>query len=68
MADEADMAVETPVLTATCPSCLEPFASALQIDPDTWLGMSLHTGMVERCAHCRRASMFMKRDYYFRTD
>jgi hypothetical protein len=68
IADEVDMAVETHVLTATCPKCREPFASALQIDPDTWTTMSLHKGMVERCAHCKSASMFMKRDYYFSTD
>jgi len=30
--------------------------------------MSLQKGMVERCSHCRSASMFMKRDYYFSTD
>ena len=58
-------ATGTPVLTANCPKCREPFASALQIDPDTWMTMSFHKGMVERCDHCRHASMFMKRDYYF---
>ena len=58
----------TPVLITTCPSCREAFASSLQIDPDTWSGISLHKGMVERCSHCGHASMFMKRDYYFTAD
>jgi hypothetical protein len=61
-------AVQTPVLTVMCPKCREHFASALQVDPDTWSGMSLHKGMVERCSHCRVPSMFMKRDYYYPSD
>jgi biotin synthase-related radical SAM superfamily protein len=66
--DVADMAPETPVLTATCPSCGEPFPSAIQFDPDRWFDVSLHKGMVERCPGCRASSMFMKRDYYFCID
>ena len=66
--DVADMAAETPVLTATCPNCGEPFPSAIQFDPDKWFDVSLHKGMVERCPGCRASSMFMKRDYYFEID
>jgi hypothetical protein len=64
-ADEADMAAETPKLTVMCPLCSEAFASALQIDPDTWLGINFHRGLVERCSHCGRASRFSKGDYTF---
>jgi len=68
MADEADMAVENPVLTTTCPNCREAFSSAIQFDPERWSAVSLHKGMVERCPCCRASSMFMKRDYYFTVD
>ena len=67
-ADDAGMEVEAHLLMARCPECREPFASALQMDPDTWSGMSIHRGLVERCPHCHASSMFMKRDYYFESN
>jgi phage terminase large subunit GpA-like protein len=49
----------------TCPHCGESFASAMQIDPETWERIRMNDGMLERCPHCGRSSRFAKGDYFF---
>jgi formate dehydrogenase maturation protein FdhE len=60
--------VTNPVLTVTCPACGRSFASSIQMDPETWEGIRMNDGMVERCVHCERASRFSKGDYSFSND
>jgi hypothetical protein len=57
---------EQTTLGATCPDCGEWFASAMQMDPETWAKIQVSNGMMERCSHCQTASRFNKDDYTFR--
>jgi hypothetical protein len=63
MRDEAG-----PVLSAMCPHCERWFASAIQMDRETWERIRMNSGLIERCFHCGRASRFSKGDYSFRAD
>jgi hypothetical protein len=56
------------VLTVTCPGCAQPFASAIQMDAETWIDIRMPSGMLERCPGCGRASRFAKGDYRFEAD
>ena len=53
------------VLNVTCPHCGESFASAIQMDPETWEGIRVNDGMLERCPHCHRSSRYQKAEYFF---
>jgi hypothetical protein len=55
-------------LGSTCPNCGEWFASAMQIDRETWAKIRVRNGMMERCSHCQHASRFEKGNYSFRSD
>jgi bacterioferritin-associated ferredoxin len=51
-----------------CPNCDQWFASAIQMDAETWEGIRMATGLMERCAHCGVATRFAKGEYQFRSD
>jgi predicted RNA-binding Zn-ribbon protein involved in translation (DUF1610 family) len=53
------------VLSLPCPDCGQSFASAIQMDPQTFEKIRLDS-MLERCSSCGRASQFTKTNYYFR--
>jgi hypothetical protein len=35
------------------------------MDPETWMSIRMHSGMLERCTSCGRSSRFAKGDYDF---
>ncbi len=51
-----------------CPDCDQWFASAIQMDPETWESIRMPSGLMERCAHCGHATRFAKGEYQFRSD
>jgi RNase P subunit RPR2 len=58
----------TQQLMVLCPNCDKWFASAIQMDPETWESMRMQSGLMERCAHCGVATRFAKVEYQFRPD
>ncbi len=58
----------TELLMVLCPNCDQWFASAIQMDAETWEGIRMATGLMERCAHCGAATRFAKGEYQFRSD
>ena len=58
----------TEQLMVLCPHCNQWFASAIQMDPETWEGIRMPSGLMERCAHCGHATRFAKGEYQFRSD
>jgi C4-type Zn-finger protein len=60
----ADNSVIVEELSVTCPDCGKRFASALQMDEETFSRFRIieHT---ECCRRCGRANRFRKQDYYF---
>jgi hypothetical protein len=55
-------------LMVLCPDCDRWFASAIQMDPETWEGIRMASGLIERCANCGASTRFAKIEYRFRTD
>jgi hypothetical protein len=53
-------------LSLTCPSCGRRFASALQMDRETFERIKLE-GQRDRCPFCGTSSWFEKGDYMFTT-
>jgi hypothetical protein len=58
----------TEQLMVLCPNCDRWFASAIQMDPETWNQIRMQSGLIERCAHCGQATRFAKSEYRFRED
>jgi hypothetical protein len=56
----------TTQLMALCPNCEQWFASAIQMDAETWEGIRMATGLMERCPHCGTATRSEKTEYQFR--
>jgi hypothetical protein len=59
--------ITPPTLSLTCPKCGSVFASAMQMDPETFGGIFL-ANMLECCKKCATVSRFSKSDYLFRSD
>jgi hypothetical protein len=55
-------------LMVLCPNCDQWFASAIQMDPQTWEGIRMPSGLQERCPHCGLSTRFAKVEYQFRSD
>jgi|tagenome__1003787_1003787.scaffolds.fasta_scaffold20861057_4 hypothetical protein len=53
------------VLTVICAECGRSFASAIQMDAPTWEAIRMSSGLMERCPHCGRSTLFSKSDYVF---
>ena len=61
-----DMATEQ--LMVLCPNCDRWFASAIQMDAETWASIRMPSGLMERCAHCGYSTRYAKVEYEFRSD
>ena len=55
-------------LMVLCPNCDQWFPSAIQMDPETWQGIRMASGLLERCAHCGASTRFAKPEYQFRSE
>jgi transcription elongation factor Elf1 len=51
-------------LSLTCPQCGAEFASAIQMDAETWAKIKVE-GNIERCASCGFSKRYQKSDYFF---
>jgi DNA-directed RNA polymerase subunit RPC12/RpoP len=51
-------------LSLTCRECGKDFASALQMDPETFTKIKVENNL-ERCSHCGSARRYQKDDYFF---
>ena len=60
--------VVTEQLMVLCPDCDRWFASAIQMDPETWESIRMPSGLQERCAHCGASARFAKVEYQFRSE
>ena len=52
-------------LTLSCPHCVRPFPSVIQMDPKTWGPIRMDLQVIERCPHCGSSSPFSKSEYFF---
>jgi hypothetical protein len=62
--DETDNSVMVEELSVTCPHCGKRFASALQMDEETFSRIRI-IEHIECCRQCGQANRFHKQDYYF---
>lgn len=60
----ADNSFMERTLSLTCPRCGTEFASALQMDPETFAKIRLQTN-IERCPNCGYSKRYQKGDYFF---
>jgi len=50
------------------PNCDQWFVFAIQMDRETWEGIRIASGLLERCAHCGASTRFAKVEYRFRSE
>ena len=61
---DADNSYMERTLSQTCPQCGQEFASALQMDPETFAKIKLENN-IERCSICGYSKRYQKPDYFF---
>jgi hypothetical protein len=52
------------ILSLTCPNCGAEFASAMQIDAETWAKIRVENN-IERCSVCGFSRRYQKGEYFF---